>query len=163
MFNRLIVLPILITSILMLHAAQAGGGDDIASVMQTFNGLENAIESGDLESLMSFYHHEVVIYPPAKSAIVGTAENRRRFVSRLDKFNYEVIQTADELKIHGDIAHLIGRFRIEGHAKSGEDNVIAIGRHLLLFKRSSRGDWKVYRDIYQKLPASDPLSKKDVE
>ncbi|MBT7952547.1 MAG: DUF4440 domain-containing protein [Gammaproteobacteria bacterium] len=147
-----IVIRSLLLSCLMCFSAVINADDDRDSVVQMWSAFETAIEAGEVDPLMQFYHDDIVVYVPGKPAAAGKVLNRKRNQERFDNFTFVSTQTLDEIEVHGDTAFLSGNFWIEGKAKQGDGGFVATGRHIVLLKREGSRGWQVYRDFYQALP-----------
>jgi ketosteroid isomerase-like protein len=111
---------------------------------------------GDVDGLMSLYADDAWVMPRGKPAYKGKAEIRGYFAGIMGSSVVEMWSELEELELHGDVAHLVGLFRIVGRTRDGRDFTDG-GRYLIIYKRGSDGQWRVYRDIDTRTPDSDRL------
>lgn len=109
--------------------------------------------AGDMETLMSLHDEQTILMPRRQPTLRSIAEIRGFFEGRLGKYDIDFNDNPQELVINGDWAFLMGEFSLTGTPKDGGETFRDAGRYFVLYRKNADGDWKIYRDIDNVMPA----------
>lgn len=126
-------------------------GVDSASrgaIEATVDRYVTASNEGDAEELAALYADDAVLLPPDHEPIHGR-EAIGEFWQQGTDAGLEV--TTLRLEVDGDLAYLIGRYRLPPTAQEEADS----GQYVLCLKRQEDGTWKLTADIWNGSGASD--------
>lgn len=108
---------------------------------------ETALNSNDIETILSLYSSEPVFMPQHAPAMVGRSAVRAAYQNVFDMIKLNVVFTTHEIEIHGDTAWArtssAGRTRI----LAADVEVDEGNNEMFVFKRDS-GEWKIHRYLF---------------
>jgi len=108
---------------------------------------EAALNSNDMETILSLYGSEPVFMPQHAPAMVGRTAVRAAYRNVFDTIKLNIVFTTHEIEIHGDTAWArtssAGRTRILSAGIEVEE-----GNNELFVFRQEGGAWKIHRYIF---------------
>ena len=113
----------------------------------------SAYLAGDMETLMTMHDEQTILMPRRQPTLGSIAEIRGFFESRLGKYEIDFQDNPQELAINGDWAFLRGEFTLTGTPREGGEVFKDAGRYFVLYRKNAAGEWKIYRDIDNVMPA----------
>ena len=111
-----------------------------------------AFKSGDIDHLMTLYMPDALVALHGQKALRGLAEIRAYFAPGMGKSEIRFDIEIDEIRIHGDTAHLVSRYWYTATPRDGGATYRDAGRSLVLYARDRDGRWKIQVDIDQATP-----------
>ena len=109
-------------------------------------------KAGDLDSLMTLYHDDVVVALHGQPALYGKAAVRSYFSTRIGKADTEFELDYELEEIHGDLAYIISKYWLIAVDRDTGETYRDAGRSLLVYKKGSNGNWLIAADIDQSTP-----------
>jgi len=133
---------------------------DLGQVKELTRKWLDAYQSGDIETLMSFYTDETVIYLGDKASMHGLKEIRAYFEPRLGASKFDVIVKDEEFLVHGDLIIHFSLVWISGHITDSNQPFSDAIQSIIMFRLSPDSGWKIYRDMDQHTKDTDrPIDK----
>ncbi|MDJ0709186.1 MAG: DUF4440 domain-containing protein [Woeseiaceae bacterium] len=114
-----------------------------------------AYESGDLEGIMAVMHDDAMLMPHNQATQRGTDAVRAYFATRIGRPGVKLVDDLQEIRINGDWAYVVGKFRFEIDLGPDKPPVIHNGRYLILYEKVD-GNWQVLRDMDNLDPVDAP-------
>ena len=111
--------------------------------------------SGDLDTLMTLHDEDTILMPRRQPTLDSLEAIRGFFESRVGKYDIEFNDDPKELRINGDWAFLWGQFTLVGRPKDGGEPFHDAGRYFVLYKKNANGEWRIFRDIDNVMPAPE--------
>ena len=128
---------------------------DIKAIKNLTEEYDAAINSGDLDSWMSFYADDAVRMQPNMPALFGKDSIRSVMQSFFENYTIDLKETTEEVIIAGDWAFAWGTYNYTITPKVGGEPSRDSGKWVTFDKRQPDGSWKCYRNIYNSnLPPS---------
>ena len=113
---------------------------------------ETALNTGDIETLMTNYTSDARILPPNEKAATGTEAVRAAFGSMIDAGITGSLNSI-EAAVSGDIGYNVGTY-----ALSTGGDVVDTGKYLETWRRGADGQWRISNDIWNSdMPAAMPM------
>ena len=113
-------------------------------------------EAQDLDKLMALYEPEAFVALNNQPALSGAKEVRAYFAKAFAASKGRMRLKIEDVQIHGPVAHLVSLFRLDGQSRDGQGNWTAVGRSLLIYRRTP-GGWKILADIDNATPDASKL------
>jgi len=129
----------------------AGPSRDRSAVQQAARDWIRDFKSGDLDALMTHYEPDAYVALHGQPVLRGIEAVRAYFAPRVGRGNVEFLLDIERIDVHGRFAHLISGywFTLE---LPGQPRYEDAGRSLLIYRRTSRGQWRIHVDIDQDTP-----------
>ena len=113
-------------------------------------------KAGDIEALVKLYAKDAVIMSPGKPRVVGAEAIRAALLPLLHAPDRSIVTHIEEIGVDGrhgwaSVLAVIGYRQADGSRRE------YVSRTFLLYQRSGRGEWKIYRDVDQPTPDADAL------
>jgi uncharacterized protein (TIGR02246 family) len=108
----------------------------------------------DLDALTDRYAPDAISIPANHHFLRGHDEIRAWYAKRTGDYDMNIETDVDAVDIVGDIAVVVGTFRV---CRAPEEGVTALdhgGRYLMVMKRID-GEWKMWRDMDSPSPDAD--------
>lgn len=124
--------------------ARTGSSSDVSDAIAATNAeFQSAFARADAAGVGSCYTATAMLLPPGSDVVSGT-DGIRNFWEGVMKLGIKAVRLETlEVEEHGDVAHEVGRFTLEGEGGQPADR----GKYLVLW-REDRGRWKIHRDIW---------------
>ena len=139
-------------NLFLFNNVVANDAADIAAIEQAANKWIELYTAGDLDQLMTLYTPDAIVALHGKPALRGVEQIRNFFAPGMGKSRVTFEVDIEEIQIHGDVAHLLSRYYLTAEPKAGGDTWRDAGRSLLIYKRNTNNEWKLYLDIDQATP-----------
>lgn len=107
----------------------------------------NAVNSGDLDRLLSLMTNDVVFLSPGLEP-AGRHDFPEGFSAAHRRSDIRCTSELDEVVVAGDIAHTIARDRLSVTPRTGGESVELAGRRLTIYRKQADGRWLLARDIH---------------
>lgn len=107
-----------------------------------------SLNEGDLERWLALWTEDGVQMPPDEAAIAGKDNIRTRNEAVLDKFNFDIGITNQEVETAGDWAYSRGTYKARLVPKEGGRPVSIDGKYMTILARQADGSWKIHRDMF---------------
>lgn len=109
----------------------------------------------DLDSLASRYAEDCISMPTNHGALHGRDEVRNWYARRTGgDWEMNVEARADRVDVIGDVAVIVGVFRVTRRPEQGVAGLDHGGRYLTVMRRVD-GQWKLWRDMDTPSPDAD--------
>jgi len=127
---------------------------DQAAIEETRQRVFTAYNAGDLETMMAYFHPDVVQIPRYDLILEGKEAVRANYAGALSQFVIHISDTLENLYIDGDIAGTHGRYTVTLTPKGGGSEVSRSGRYMVIMKRwkESPTGWSTFRELVQPEP-----------
>lgn len=152
-YRKLFVVPptifgVLLASLLAVpgHASKA---DDAEAIRQTNNFYAETLVAGDLDTLMTLYDEDAVLFPPNEGPLHGKAAIRASWEAFFaDWDTVEARSVIDEVMVFGDWAYAHGHYRGRSRSKADGAVVVEALKFSGMWQRKSDGSWVIARDMF---------------
>ncbi len=155
--RTLLLLMLIVIVMRPVNATEApvfeGPQSEIDSILNMFQQWESARVSGDTNAVAALYHEDMLIMTRGRSLLEGRA-GAKVFYSEnyTDNSDRKLNSSMMELRVFGEIAIVTGQFLVRDDNQGIEDP----GYYLIILRKDSVGNWRIYRDI--DTPSPDSLS-----
>ena len=112
-------------------------------VAKEYEAMAAAYERGDADSIAEMYTDDAEVFVPGLPVIVGKTAIRETWQRIVGAGGTRVAIDVREVQESGDLAYDTGRFT----ATAQDGSVLNAGKWIVIWKRTSTGAWKVYRDL----------------
>lgn len=110
--------------------------------------IHNAFKQGDVSHLgEAYYTHDALLFPPTGGVMEGPEEITAMFEGMLAG-GAILVATPLEIEVYGDHAYERG----VGAIHNPQGDVLRKDNYIVIWKKVD-GQWKMYRDLVQGLPA----------
>ena len=116
----------------------------------------DSYRDADLDQLAGIYAPDAISIPANKPAMWGRDQIRAYYASRTGDFETHVISEVDSVDLLGDLAVMVGTFRITRAPQDGVAAVDHAGRWLAVMRKLD-GKWYMWRDMDSPSPDADHL------
>lgn len=113
----------------------------------------------DLDELVLAYAPDAISIPANHPAMAGHSEIRAWYARRVGDYEMNVESDVDSIDIVGDIAVLVGTFRVTRRPEHGVAALDHAGRWLSVLRRID-GVWRMWRDMDTPSPDGDRYYEK---
>jgi ketosteroid isomerase-like protein len=110
----------------------------------------------DLDQLVDMYAPDAISMPANHPAMHGHEEIRAWYARRTGDYEMNVVCEVDAVDIVGDVAVMVGIFRVTRAPEDGVAGLDHAGRWLTVMRRVD-GQWKLWRDMDTPSPDADSL------
>jgi uncharacterized protein (TIGR02246 family) len=100
---------------------------------------------------MTLFTKDAVWIPPGGPDKVGPKDIGEAFANQASAVNIDAVLTADEIKVMGNFAYIIGTSVAKISPKDGSPTINARFRVLWLMQKE-QGKWKIAREIWNTKP-----------
>ena len=108
----------------------------------------------DLDALTDRYAPDAISIPANHHYLRGHDEIRAWYTKRTGDYEMNIETDVDAVDIVGDIAVVVGTFRVCRAPEEGVTGLDHGGRYLMVMKRID-GEWKMWRDMDSPSPDAD--------
>jgi len=160
-----ILLILVFSAAFMMQVANADTGpifegpqEEIDAINTLFKQWGEARDAGDAEAVAGFYSEDMLIMSRNRALLEGREGAQTFYIENYSEgSNRKLYNAIKELRVLGDMAIVIGRFLVIDEAKGVEDP----GYYLIVLRKNSLGEWRIYRDI--DTPSPDGMSLLDAQ
>jgi ketosteroid isomerase-like protein len=113
-----------------------------------------AANKKDTAAMTNLYDDNAVLMPQSEEAVLGKAaigEYYKKLFANPDFVPFTLKSDWNSFQLAGDIAIAASVF--EGDATRHEKHIHFHGKDLLVWKKQSDGSWKIFRNMYDEIPA----------
>jgi ketosteroid isomerase-like protein len=110
----------------------------------------------DLDRLVDVYASDAISIPANHPAMRGHDEIRAWYARRTGNYEMNVVSEVDSIDIVGDVAVIVGIFRVTRRPEDGVAGLDHAGRWLSVLRKID-GKWKFWRDMDTPSPDADRL------
>jgi uncharacterized protein (TIGR02246 family) len=134
-----------VSAAMLLYAPQVlSQSDGVRAAIEAGNKkFSAAVANADAAQLASMYTDAAMVLPPNGDVVRGRDAIRKLWQGALDSGVKQATLTTVEVEAHGDTAHEVGTFVMNGEGAS----VLDRGKYVVIWKRE-QGQWKLHRDIW---------------
>jgi uncharacterized protein (TIGR02246 family) len=122
--------------------------DDLAAIASVLQEHVDAVNAGDVDSLLAGMTDDVVYLPPDQPLLRGKEQLRALMTPAYEQLDAQISMRAEETVVAGDWAwewgHLSGSMR----PKAGGQATELDGKYFYVYQRPGAGSWRIARDIY---------------
>ena len=115
---------------------------------------DDAYRALDLDRLVDIYTPDAISMPANHAAMRGHGEIRDWYAARVGDFEMNVVSDVDSIDIVGDVAVLVGTFRVTRRPEEDVAGLDHAGRWLSVLRRVE-GTWRMWRDMDTPSPDAD--------
>ena len=104
--------------------------------------------------MTNLYDDNAVLMPQSEEAVLGKAaigEYYKKLFANPDFVPFTLKSDWNSFQLAGDIAIAASVF--EGDATRNEKHIHFHGKDLLVWKKQSDGSWRIFRNMYDEIPA----------
>jgi uncharacterized protein (TIGR02246 family) len=134
---------------------QSASGDHAAAA-KVLAGIVAADNAGDLDAVIASYADDAILLPPNDVSVVGKQAIRARYEEGFRHFRFDIVFTADETHIFGDLAFIRGTINGRTVPKGDEPSRKIHDKYIMVLHRQKDG-WKIARLIWnasEQLPST---------
>jgi ketosteroid isomerase-like protein len=116
-----------------------------------------AIEAGDFKRYFAILADDALFLPPNSLAKQG-AELRAWLRDFVERFRVEYLKfTHEETVVEGSLAYHRFVYGWKVTPKAGDETITGHGQGLHILRRHPGGSWKITREIWNAIPAPEPI------
>ena len=113
----------------------------------------NALNAGDVDTLLALHTDDAVILKPHQPAEIGKPAMRSSLEALFQQFKVDETRSISEIQVAGEWAFAWGTYRSKLTPRSGGAPSVETGKYVEVLRKSPGGDWKLARTIWN---TSDP-------
>jgi ketosteroid isomerase-like protein len=121
---------------------------DVKAIRTWFENYTKAINSADIERILSYQSNDICYYPPNQPYFSGKENLRKWFLSYFNYFNPQESYSFLNLNVYGDFAYVIGKYSVQGKIKQTGEEFKDNGKFTNFFNRKSDGNWICTKSIW---------------
>jgi ketosteroid isomerase-like protein len=121
---------------------------DVKTIRTWFENYSEAINSADIERILSFESDDICYYPANQPFFSGKENLRKWFISYFNYFSPTESFSFLDFKVYGDFAYVIGKFSLQGKIKQTGEEFRDNGKFTDFFNRQSDGNWICTHSIW---------------
>ena len=127
-------------------APQDTTAEDRQAIRAASKQFADNYNSGNIAALVALYTEEPKILPPNSSIVIGKEGIQAVFQGFYDVGGRDLQLTVLDLHVHGDMAHVVGKYTSTTQPEEGEA-ISNSGKYVELWKREN-GTWKLNTAIW---------------
>jgi ketosteroid isomerase-like protein len=151
----LLLASVVIATACFASDTYAGSNNDRDSLEKTSEAIRAAFARGDIETIMSYHHPDVIKAISYDKYLVGLDAVKADLLGALRLFNLEFVEhRVENTFFQGDTAVEQSVFTIKGTPKNGGGAFVFKGRALVVYVRykGSPTGWASIREVIQPAP-----------
>jgi ketosteroid isomerase-like protein len=117
---------------------------------------DDSYHVADLDQLVGMYASDAISIPANQRAMHGHDDLRAYYERRTGDYEMHAVSEVESIDIVGDVAVLVGIFRITRRPEDGVAGLDHAGRWLAVMRKFD-GEWKMWRDMDSPSPDADVL------
>ncbi|MBW3671638.1 MAG: SgcJ/EcaC family oxidoreductase [Acidobacteria bacterium] len=107
----------------------------------------DAVNRGDLDTLVDLYTQDALLMPPGSESLRGRT-GVRQFAQGFSTYSpRDVALTVEEVEVCGDTAYEVGSYSMSLQPP-GQNRFTDRGKYIVVWKRGADGMWRIHRDIF---------------
>jgi ketosteroid isomerase-like protein len=114
---------------------------DISSIRTWVNNYADAINSADIERILSYESDDIRYWPPNQPFFSGKDNLRKWFIAYFNYCTPVESYSLLDFNVFGDFAYLTGKYSISGKIKQSGEVFNDNGKFIDFFKRQADGKW----------------------
>jgi uncharacterized protein (TIGR02246 family) len=130
----------------------AGAQSARQEIENTLAKFATAFNKGDATAVASFYTEDAALLPPGEARVDGRAAIEAYWKRTIDAGAKNLTLRLVEVGWRRDQAYEVGQLSIDVQDQSGKAATVK-GKYVVIWKRSSDGAWRLFRDIWNTDPA----------
>jgi len=135
-------------------AAQTGTADPARGVIEKGDiAFSDAFAKGDFKTLASLYAEDAIVLPPDADMVKGRAAIETFWKGVHDSGVKSAVLTVVDVKSSGELAAELGTAVLTIQAANQPETKQSV-KYVVTWKKQKDGAWKLYRDIWNALPAA---------
>ena len=121
---------------------------DVKEIRTWFENYTEAINSADIERILSYESDDICYYPSNQPFFSGKENLRKWFISYFNYFSPNESFSFLDFKVYGDFAYVIGKYSLQGNIKQTREEFRDNGKFTYFFKRQSDSNWICTQSIW---------------
>ena len=121
---------------------------DVERIAEIRREIERAENAGDPSFIDEYATEDIVAMPPGQQPNIGKAAGKENLRDRFATFDVRVDYTSEEIIVGEEFAFDRGTATATHVPKNGGEALERTSNYLWLYRRTSDGDWKQFRVIY---------------
>ncbi len=142
---------------------QTSNDEEIIRARMTRSSFQDGSEEykqGDLDAIVQWYAPDAISIPYNHHAMFGHDDIRAWYVKRSGEgYERNAISEVDSIDVIGDIAVVVGTFRVTRKPEEGVAGLDHGGRYLAVMRKID-GEWRMWRDMDTPSPDADKYYEK---
>ena len=122
----------------------------------SWTAADDSYRALDLDRLTDLYAPDAISIPAGHPAMRGHDEIRAWYAKRMGDYEMNAISEVDAIDIVGDVAVMVGIFRVTRRPEDGVAGLDHAGRWLAVLRKID-GEWRMWRDLDTPSPDADVL------
>jgi uncharacterized protein (TIGR02246 family) len=157
---RRVILPLLLFAAACRPAAveqqATTTGPDVEAVTAWLAQYADAVDAGDMETMLALIADDAVLIPPDAPPTSGMAAIRPEMESYFRDYTMQTNAQPDEVVVAGDLAFVRASYTDIVTPKGEGEPIEGSGVWLILLRKQSDGSWKLWREMYSVFPPAPP-------
>ena len=121
---------------------------DVKSIRTWYENYTEAINSADIERILSYESDDICYYPANQPFFSGKENLRKWFISYFNYFSPTESYSFLDFKVYGDFAYIIGKYSLQGKIKQTGEEFKDNGKFTNFFKRQSDSNWICTKSLW---------------
>ena len=121
---------------------------DVKEIRTWFENYTEAINSADIERILSYESDDICYYPSNQPFFSGKENLRKWFISYFNYFSPNESFSFLDFKVYDDFAYVIGKYSLTGNIKQTGEEFRDNGKFTNFFNRQSDGNWICTQSIW---------------
>ena len=121
---------------------------DVKEIRTWFENYTEAINSADIERILSYESDDICYYPSNQPFFSGKENLRKWFISYFNYFSPNESFSFLDFKVYDDFAYVIGKYSLQGNIKQTGEEFRDNGKFTNFFKRQSDGNWICIQSLW---------------
>jgi len=157
MKNTFMVIPFVFSFCFAVGCLQRGEvaeepAADVEADIQAINRIEvdygDALNSADLDKVMSIYADDAVVIPPNEAVITGNEALRNLYQQIFNEFTVQRNYVLEDVKVSGNLAVVYDTYSVIDTPKIGGEPIIVPGITIMVLKKQPNDAWKIVYQIW---------------
>ncbi|MEM7571178.1 MAG: nuclear transport factor 2 family protein [Pseudomonadota bacterium] len=125
--------------------------NDKAAIEETRACVFEAYCAGNLDTMMAYFHPDVVQIPAFDKILDGKEAVRANYAAALALFDIHITDALENMAISADMASTHGTYEVVLTPKAGGPAMRRAGRYMVIMKRwaQSPTGWSTFRELVQ--------------
>ena len=120
----------------------------------SWNATDDDYHARDLDRIVDWYAPDAISIPANHHALQGHDEIRAWYAKRTGDYEMNVVAEVESVDVVGELAVLVGVFRVSRSPEEGVAGLDHGGRFLSVMRRID-GEWRMWRDMDSPSPDAD--------
>lgn len=154
-FNKSFIITILLIAVLLgacqrnrQYSQLMAWRADVKSIRTWVENYTEAINSADIERILSYQSDDICYYPANQPFFSGKENLRKWFISYFNYFSPRESFSFLDFNVYGDFAYVIGKYSLQGKIKQTGKEFKDNGKFTNFFNRQSDGNWICTKSIW---------------